>query len=64
MRAVSQDTQASLKEHFTEQEIIELTLGITSFNLLNRFNRFLQPEQDVETPPEAIVALLYEQEQK
>ena len=56
--AVSQETQKRLKEHFTDAEITELVSGITMFNLLNRFNRFLDPELDVEPPPPELVALL------
>lgn len=56
--AVSQETQANVKAHFTDAEITELVTGITMFNLLNRFNRFLDPDLDVEPAPDELLALL------
>ena len=56
--AVSQETQQRVKANFTDAEITELVTGITMFNLLNRFNRFLDPELDVEPPPAELYALL------
>ncbi|MDB5079788.1 MAG: hypothetical protein JWP00_1712 [Chloroflexi bacterium] len=54
---VSSTTQARIKANFSDAEIVELVTGITVFNFMNRFNRFLNPDQDVESPPEALVAL-------
>jgi len=55
---VSQQTQTRVKELFNEAEIVELTIGIASFNFMNRINRFLNPDFDVEMPPDKLMALL------
>ena len=57
-RGVDEDTQAAIKAHFSEAEIVELTAGICLFNFLNRFNRFTDPELDMEEPPPEIRALV------
>ncbi len=56
--AVSQDVQTQLKKHFSEAEIVELVSGIAVFNFMNRFNRFLDPDIDVEMPPKELMAML------
>lgn len=56
--AVSRQTQDRVKEYFSDAEITELVTGIAMFNLLNRFNRFLDPELDVEPPPAELLTLL------
>lgn len=55
---VSQKTQVEVKGLFSEAEIVELVVGISSFNFMNRINRFLNPDFDVEMPPDELMALL------
>jgi AhpD family alkylhydroperoxidase len=42
---------AGLKEHFTEPEIVELTLSISLWNALARFHRVMGLEMDMADPP-------------
>jgi AhpD family alkylhydroperoxidase len=42
---------AGLKEHFTEPEIVELTLSISLWNALARFHRVMGFELDMAEPP-------------
>ncbi|RMF82958.1 MAG: hypothetical protein D6737_00015 [Chloroflexi bacterium] len=56
--AVSEKTQTALKTHFSNVEIVELASAIMAFNFMNRFNRFFNPDIDVEMPPDEIMALI------
>ena len=52
--AVSEATQQRLKDNFSETEIVELVMGISVFNYMNRFNRFMDPDLDMEPPPQEL----------
>lgn len=56
--AISPETQISLKEHFNEAEIVELVAAVAFFNFLNRFNRLMEPDLDMDPPPEELLATM------
>ncbi len=56
--AISKGIQNALREHFSEVEQLELAVAVTAFNFINRFNRFMAPDIDVEMPPDEVMALL------
>lgn len=45
--ALRDEALASLREHFTEDQIVELTLVICAANFTNRFNDALQIDPDL-----------------
>ena len=52
--AVSEATQQRLTDNFNETEIVELVMGVSVFNYMNRFNRFMEPEIDMDPPPQEL----------
>jgi alkylhydroperoxidase family enzyme len=56
--AVGQKTQIDLKKHYDEAQIVELVVGVAFFNFLNRFNRFMEPDLDMEAPPDELLAVM------
>ncbi|MBI2526098.1 MAG: hypothetical protein HYV93_08965 [Candidatus Rokubacteria bacterium] len=45
--ALRDEALAGLREHFTEDQIVELTLVICAANFTNRFNDALQIDPDL-----------------
>lgn len=45
--AMREGTLEELRKHFTEEQIVELTLVICAANFTNRFNDALQAEPDL-----------------
>jgi alkylhydroperoxidase family enzyme len=45
--AIREGTLEELRKHFSEEQIVELTLVICTANFTNRFNDALQAEPDL-----------------
>ncbi len=56
--AVSPATRQRVLALFNAQEITELVTGIAVFNFMNRFNRLMNPDIDMEAVPDEVLALL------
>ena len=53
-QAVSSEVLMTLKEHFSDAQISELTVTIGLWNALNRFHRVLDLDLDMPPPPEEL----------
>jgi uncharacterized peroxidase-related enzyme len=53
-QAVSKATRDRLKKQFSDQAIAELVMGVSVFNFMARYCRFLGPDVDMELPPQAL----------
>lgn len=56
--AVSEAVQQRLRDNFDEKEILELVMGLSVFNYMNRFNRFMEPDVDMELPPQELIDMM------
>jgi len=55
---ISEDTREWLMRYFSEIERLELIMGVTGFNFLNRFNRITESEPDKELPPQELLDII------
>lgn len=53
-QAVSAETLAAVKEHFSDAAISELTITVALWNGLNRYHRVMDFELDMPVPPGAL----------
>jgi alkylhydroperoxidase family enzyme len=53
-QAATPDVLASVKEHFTDVEILELAMTIAMWNALSRFHRVMDFDLDMPEAPEGV----------